>query len=53
MVTNLTDAESRIRDTDFAKETMQFTRNQILTQSATSMLTQANQLPSSVLNLLR
>ncbi|MEN9307669.1 MAG: hypothetical protein RL173_1601 [Fibrobacterota bacterium] len=53
MVTNLTDAESRIRDTDFAKETMQFTRNQILTQSSTSMLTQANQLPSSVLNLLR
>jgi flagellin len=53
MTTNLTDAESRIRDTDFAYETMQFTRNQILTQSATSMLTQANQLPSGVLNLLR
>ena len=53
MVTNLTDAESRIRDTDFAAETMQFTRNQILTQSATAMLSQANQLPSGVLNLLR
>lgn len=53
MVTNLTDAESRIRDTDFAKETMQFTRNQILTQSAQSMLSQANQLPSGVLSLLR
>jgi len=53
MVTNLTDAESRIRDTDFAKETMQFTRNQILTQSAQSMLSQANQLPSAVLSLLR
>ncbi len=53
MVTNLTDAESRIRDTDFANESMNFTRNQILTQSATSMLTQANQLPSGVLNLLR
>jgi flagellin len=53
MVTNLTDAESRIRDTDFASETMQFTRNQILTQSAQSMLSQANQLPSGVLSLLR
>jgi flagellin len=53
MVTNLTDAESRIRDTDFASETMQFTRNQILTQSAQSMLSQANQLPSAVLSLLR
>ncbi len=53
LVTNLTDAESRIRDTDFAKETMQFTRNQILTQSAQSMLSQANQLPSGVLGLLR
>ena len=53
MVTNLTDAESRIRDTDFAKETMNFTRNQILTQSAQSMLSQANQLPSAVLSLLR
>jgi flagellin len=53
MVTNLSDAESRIRDTDFASETMQFTRNQILTQSAQSMLSQANQLPSGVLSLLR
>jgi flagellin len=52
-VTNLTDAESRIRDTDFASETTKFTRNQILTQSATSMLAQANQLPSGVLTLLR
>jgi flagellin len=53
MVTNYTDAESRIRDTDFAKETTEFTRNQILTQSATSMLTQANQLPQNVLSLLQ
>ena len=53
LTTNLTDAESRIRDTDFAYETMQFTRNQILTQSAQSMLSQANQLPSGVLSLLR
>jgi flagellin len=52
-VTNLTDAESRIRDTDFATETTQFTRNQILTQSATSMLAQANQLPNGALSLLR
>jgi flagellin len=51
-VTNLTSAESQIRDTDFASETTQYTRNQILTQSATSMLSQANQLPSGVLKLL-
>lgn len=53
MVTNLSDAESRIRDTDFAYESMQFTRNQILTQSSQSMLSQANQLPSGVMGLLR
>jgi len=53
MVTNYTDAESRIRDTDFASETTEFTRNQILTQSANSMLTQANQLPKNVLSLLQ
>jgi flagellin len=52
MVTNLTSAESQIRDTNFATETTNFTRNQILTQSATSMLAQANQLPSGVLKLL-
>jgi len=49
---NTQDAESRIRDTDFAKETTNFTRNQILVQSATSMLAQANSLPQSVLGLL-
>lgn len=53
MVTNYSDAESRIRDTDFASETTQFTRNQILTQSANSMLSQANQLPNNVLSLLQ
>jgi flagellin len=53
MVTNYSDAESRIRDTDFATETTTFTRNQILTQSATSMLSQANQLPNNVLSLLK
>jgi flagellin len=51
-VYNTQDAESRIRDTDFAKETTEFTRAQILTQSATAMLAQANQVPQSVLSLL-
>ena len=49
---NVQDAESRIRDVDFAKETTEFTRAQILTQSATSMLSQANQVPQGVLALL-
>lgn len=49
---NTQDAESRIRDVDFAKETTEFTRAQILTQSATSMLAQANQVPQGVLALL-
>jgi flagellin len=49
---NTQDAESRIRDTDFAKETTNFTRNQIMVQSATSMLSQANALPQSVLSLI-
>ncbi len=51
--TNQQAAESLIRDVDFAQETSQFTRNQILTQSATAMLAQANTLPQSVLTLLR
>ena len=51
--TNQQSAESLIRDVDFANETSQFTRNQILTQSATAMLAQANQLPQSVLTLLQ
>jgi len=46
-------AESTVRDVDFANESSQFTRNQILTQSATSMLAQANQVPQNVLSLLR
>jgi flagellin len=49
---NTQDAESRIRDTDFGKETTNFTRNQIMVQSATSMLAQANSLPQAVLGLL-
>jgi flagellin len=49
---NLTAAESVIRDVDFADESAVFTKNQILVQSATAMLAQANQLPQSVLKLL-
>jgi flagellin len=49
---NTQDAESRIRDVDFAQETTEFTRSQILSQSATSMLAQANQVPQGVLSLL-
>jgi len=49
---NEQDAESRIRDVDFAKESTEFTRAQILVQSATSMLAQANQVPQGVLSLL-
>jgi len=49
---NTTDAESRIRDVDFAQETTNFTRNQILVQSSTAMLSQANSLPQNVLSLL-
>ncbi|MDR2595550.1 MAG: hypothetical protein LBC87_12340 [Fibromonadaceae bacterium] len=49
---NIQDAESRIRDTDFATETTNFTRNQIMVQASTSMLSQANSLPQAVLGLL-
>jgi len=51
--TNQQAAESLIRDVDFAQESTQFTRNQILTQSGTSMLSQANMLPQGVLQLLQ
>jgi flagellin len=50
---NLTAAESRIRDVDMAKEMMEFTKNNILSQAAQAMLAQANQLPQAVLQLLR
>lgn len=50
---NLTSAESRIRDADMALEMTEFTRNNILNQSATAMLAQANQLPQGVLQLLQ
>lgn len=52
-VNNLTEAESSIRDADFAAESAKLTRAQILTQSATSVLGIANQSPQSVLSLLR
>lgn len=50
---NLTAAESRIRDVDMAKEMMQYTKNNILTQAAQAMLAQANQQPQGVLQLLQ
>lgn len=50
---NLQAAESRIRDVDMAKEMMNFTKNNILTQAATAMLAQANQAPQGILQLLR
>jgi len=50
---NLTAAESRIRDTDMAKEMMEYTKMNILGQAAQSMLAQANQQPQQVLQLLR
>ena len=50
---NMTAAESRIRDTDMAKEMAAFTKNNILNQAAQSMLAQANQQPQGVLSLLR
>ena len=50
---NLTAASSRIRDVDVAEESTQFARYNILVQSGTAMLAQANQLPQSVLRLLQ
>jgi flagellin len=50
---NLTAAESRIRDVDMAKEMMEFTKMNILSQAAQAMLAQANMQPQAVLQLLR
>ena len=50
--TNQQAAESNIRDVNFAAETADFTKNQILTQSATAMLAQSHLIPSSILGLL-
>ncbi|MCI8600810.1 MAG: hypothetical protein HFE45_04360 [Oscillospiraceae bacterium] len=52
-VENLTAANSRIRDTDMAKEMMNYTKMNVLVQSAQAMLAQANQQPQSVLQLLQ
>jgi flagellin len=49
---NMVAADSRIRDTDMATELIEFTKNQILLQSSTSMLAQANLMPRIVLDLL-
>jgi len=51
--TNQAAAESLIRDVDFAQETSEFTKNQILVQSGTAMLAQSNMTPQNVLTLLR
>ncbi|MBF0545317.1 MAG: hypothetical protein HQM08_12835 [Candidatus Riflebacteria bacterium] len=50
---NLTAAESRIRDVDIAQEMIEFTRDQIVSQSGTAMLAQANTVPQSVMQLLK
>ena len=50
---NLQSAESRIRDTNMASQMVEYTKNNILIQSATAMLTQANQKTQSILQLLR
>ena len=52
-VVNVSDSRARITDTDFATETAELTRNQIIQQAATSILSQANQLPNAALSLLR
>ena len=52
-VENLSASRSRIVDADFAAETAQLTRNQILVQAGTAVLSQANQLPQNALSLLR
>lgn len=49
---NLSASESRIRDADIAMEMIEFTRNQIISQSGTAMLAQANAVPQGVLQLL-
>ena len=50
---NMSAARSRIRDVDYAQETAELTRSQILQQAGTAMLAQANQVPQNVLSLLQ
>ena len=52
-LSNLTSAQSNIQDADFAVESANLTRAQILVQSATSVLSIANHNPENVLNLLK
>jgi flagellin len=50
---NLTNAESRLRDTDFAAESAAYARHNIIYEAATAMLAQANQVPQTILQMLR
>ena len=50
---NVSAARSQIRDTDFAKETSELTRAQIIQQASTTILSQANQRPQAALSLLQ
>jgi len=50
---NASFSRSRVQDTDYAAATSELARTQIIQQAATAMLTQANQMPKAVLNLLR
>jgi flagellin len=50
---NMQNARSAIVDTDFASETAQLTKGQIMQQAATAMLAQANQMPNVILSLLK
>ena len=50
---NLSASESRIRDTDMAQEMVSFTKNNVLMQAGTAMLSQANQVPQNILSLLK
>jgi flagellin len=53
IIENQSAARSRIQDADFAAETANLTRTQILMQAGTAMLAQANAVPQNVLSLLR
>jgi len=53
LASNLTAARSNVQDTDYASETANLTKGQILQQAATAMLAQANQMPNVILSLLK
>ncbi len=52
-INNASASRGRIQDADFAKETADMTKNQILSQAGVAMLSQANQLPQNVLSLIK